>query len=141
MGIILGGYDQRDGKISYHLGEIHSKDDPTLVRKNRHVKKPSYAAMGYGESFALTVLSNYNANSTPHNGRNVLVDAVYQGILNDCHNDGNVDICTLIPLKSINIRSLLDKVENLTVESRNFPSGTDGNSSFTLYHVFRAFPT
>ncbi|GKF37898.1 hypothetical protein Tco_0114656 [Tanacetum coccineum] len=21
MGIILGGYDQRDGKISYHLGE------------------------------------------------------------------------------------------------------------------------
>ncbi|GKD25960.1 proteasome subunit beta type-7-A-like protein, partial [Tanacetum coccineum] len=40
------------------------KDDPTLVRKNRHVKKPSYAAMGSGESFALTVLSNYNANST-----------------------------------------------------------------------------
>ncbi|GJZ46385.1 hypothetical protein Tco_0593981 [Tanacetum coccineum] len=64
MGIILGGYDQRDGKISYHLGEIHNKDDPTLVRKNRHVKKPSYAAMGSGESFALTVLSNYNANST-----------------------------------------------------------------------------
>ncbi|GJX26483.1 hypothetical protein Tco_0232779 [Tanacetum coccineum] len=51
-----------------------------------------------------------------------------------------------VQLKSINIRSLLDKfplidkVENLTVESRNLPSGTDGNSSFTLYHVFRDFP-
>ncbi|GKC02580.1 polypyrimidine tract-binding protein homolog 3, partial [Tanacetum coccineum] len=39
------------------------KDDPTLVRKNRHVKKPSYAAMGSEESFALTVLSNYNATA------------------------------------------------------------------------------
>ncbi|GJY28284.1 putative proteasome endopeptidase complex, partial [Tanacetum coccineum] len=97
MGIILGGYNQRDGKISYHLCEIHSKDDPILVRKNRHVKKPSYAAMGSGESFALTVLSNYNANSTLLNERIVLVDAVYQGILNDCHSGGNVDICTLIP--------------------------------------------
>ncbi|GKD13267.1 hypothetical protein Tco_1197674, partial [Tanacetum coccineum] len=76
---------------------IHCKDDPTLMRKNRHVKKPSYAAMGSGESFTLIVLGNYNANSTLLNGRTVLVDAVYQGILNDCHSGGNVDICTLIP--------------------------------------------
>ncbi|GKD81635.1 hypothetical protein Tco_1348474, partial [Tanacetum coccineum] len=64
----LKGNNDKEPQFSDAVWQLVSamrcKDDPTLVRKNRHVKKPSYAAMGSGESFALTVLSNYNANST-----------------------------------------------------------------------------